>query len=774
MEPTQLDILLLTRQWRDTPRGVELTLWGASQRGPVRVCVPGQAAVCFVERGEDIGRLKGGSRKKIELATLAGRPVDALYLRSQAELVAVRDAVRGRGGRLFESDLKPHERYLMERFVTVAARISGTCVQRSGYLEFSSPKVTHTAMPQALREGLKVASVDIETTGASTRVISIAVTQGHAAEVFVVRHPDWPAQTRLAGSVVVVDDEAALLRTFFARLRELDPDVIIGWNITGFDLAVLHRRSAHCGVEFAMGRGSQRATVLAGQRAFARLPGRAVIDGIDTMKTATWSFEDYSLDAVANELLGRSKAIDHSVDKVAEIDRMHREDPCALATYNLQDCQLVAEIFDRAHLLEFAFRRAELTGLDVSRAGGSAAAFDNLYLPKLHRMGWVAPDVGATAGELSPGGYVLDSVPGMHNNVLVLDFKSLYPSIIRTFLIDPLGLHRGLSGAPEAAIAGFVGGSFSRSEHILPGLIAQLWQARDQAKINKDAPLSTAIKIIMNSFYGVLGSHGCRFFDPRLASSITLRGHEILMETRDELERRGLAVIYGDTDSVFVALGDGVSETEANEVGAELARTLNEYWNERVQATFGVHSELEIEFELLYQRFFMPTMRGSSKGSKKRYAGLLRGSDGQAQVRIVGLEAVRSDWTPLARRVQREVFRRVFVDQDVVGYLEGIAAQLRRGELDEELVYRKRLRRELSEYTVNVPPHVQAARKARRPGRWIRYVITTGGPEPVEGAIPTPDYDHYFSRQLAPVVDAILQTKELSLAGIAGSQVLLF
>jgi len=771
-----LEILLLTRQWRDTNQGVQLVFWGASAEGPVRVCIPKQSAICFAERSLDLSSARGLSRREVALTTFNNGAVDALYFRTQADLLAARDAVRGRGEQLFESDVKPHDRYLMERFVTSAARVTGPRVQRDGYLEFLGPKLSPAGPSHALRASLRVTSLDIETVGRDPRVVSIALTTDDRVDVIVQRSDDWPGPpTVFAGRVEVVDDEASLLRAFLARLADIDPDILIGWNVTGFDLSVLHKRCQHWRIDFSMGRGSDRATVLAGTRAIARIPGRAVVDGIDTMKAATWAFEDFSLDAVASELLGRTKAIDTTVDKVEEIERMAREEPDALVTYNVQDCHLVREIFDHAHLLEFAFRRAELTGLDVSRAGGSAASFDNLYLPKLHRQGRVAPDVGAAGeAELSPGGHVLESVPGMHDNVLVLDFKSLYPSIIRTFLIDPLGLYSGLQEEREATVPGFEGARFSRSKHILPDLIRGLWAARDEAKRQSDKPLSTAIKIIMNSFYGVLGSFGCRFFDPRLASSITLRGAMILTETRDELARRGLDVIYGDTDSVFVALGPDVDATEAMRKGAALAKTLNTYWADRLRDEYSVASELEIEFELLYERFFMPTIRGSSKGSKKRYAGLVHAGKEQAQVRIVGLEAVRSDWTPLARRVQREVFRRVFTGEDVTEYLEAVATQLRQGLLDEELVYRKRLRRELSEYTANVPPHVQAAKKALRPGKWIRYVITTRGPQPVEGDIPGPDYDHYFERQLAPAVDPILQTQGLSYAGIAGRQVSLF
>ncbi|GAL07152.1 DNA polymerase II [Photobacterium aphoticum] len=111
----------------------------------------------------------------------------------------------------------------------------------------------------------------------------------------------------------------------------------------------------------------------------------------------------------------------------------------------------------------------------------------------------------------------MDSKPGLYQSVLVLDFKSLYPSIIRTFRIDPLGLVEGLlleeGKGDEQAIAGFRGGRFHRQRHFLPKMIEDLWAARDQAKRDGEKAFSQAIKIIMNSFYGVLGSSGCRFFD---------------------------------------------------------------------------------------------------------------------------------------------------------------------------------------------------------------------------------------------------------------------
>ena len=342
---------------------------------------------------------------------------------------------------------------------------------------------------------------------------------------------------------------------------------------------------------------------------------------------------------------------------MAEITRLYERDRARLAAYNIEDCRLVAAIVEKAGLVEFSMRRAELTGLGMDRQGGSVAAFDNLYLPRLHRAGRVAPDVAdARSGEGSPGGYILDSKPGLYDNVLVLDFKSLYPSIIRTFGIDPYALH-----APgEERIEGFQGASFAREGAILPDLVRSIWEERDRAKERGDAAMSQATKILMNSFYGILGATGCRFHDARLASSITRRGHEIIRRTRDVIEEGGETVIYGDTDSLFVLLDAGVDEAAARERGRAIAVRLNEWWHRTIEHEHRLESFLEIEFETHFLRFLMPTVRGDVTGSKKRYAGMVRAGDDGHDLVFKGLESVRTDWTPLARSFQRELYRRVF------------------------------------------------------------------------------------------------------------------
>lgn len=769
METAAAEVFVLTRDWRDTPRGIELVFWATGEAGPVRAVLRGQEAVCFIARA--LPSPPGVRRRQVALAALDGGPVDALYFRSWRELAAFREGASG--GALFEPDVRPADRFLMERFVTGAMRLEGRAERRGRFVEFTDPKVQAGAHRPALRS----VSLDIETSGLDgdapdQALWSIAVSgagpQGEteAEAVFVVGpapDPDRaPAGARDGNAdappvpVRYLPDEPSVLHAFLAWIADHDPDLIIGWNVTGFDLRFLEARCRRHGIGFALGRDGAPAHVLDGALATARVPGRVVLDGIEGHRAAFWGFEDESLGAVARELLGRGKLIAPERDRLEAIRELYAADRAALAAYNLEDCRLVREIFRHTRLIDFMVERSGITGLALGRAGGSVAAFDHLYLPRLHRRGRVAP--GTDAGEAkrgeSPGGHVLDSRPGLYRNVALFDFKSLYPSIIRTFRIDPLGLAE--PGAEP--VAGFEGAQFAREGGILPDLIATLWERRDEAKRTGDEPLQQAVKILMNSFYGVLGARGCRFFDPRLASSITRRGHEIIQRSRAFLEDEGFEVIYGDTDSLFVLLE---GRREAGALARGLAARLNEWWRETLAREHRLESRLEVELETLFERFLMPTVRGSSKGTKKRYAGLVRrGGDegGEPELVFKGLETVRTDWTPLARRFQRELYRKVFLDEPYEDFVRETHDALLAGALDGELVYRKRMRQEIGAYAGNLPPHVQAARKGgqSKPGSWVSYVVTANGPLPAEALDAPPDYRHYLERQLEPVADGIL------------------
>ncbi|MEM8661202.1 MAG: DNA polymerase II [Pseudomonadota bacterium] len=784
MNAQTLQGFLLTRNWRDTASGIELEYWFASDQGPVRAIITGQRSVFFLSESSrhvaaELLRAEHGVEvKPVSLRNFQGESVFAVYCAAYRQARRLADTLRERGLEPLEADINPAERFLMERFVLGSATLRGEPLQLSAHLELENPAIK----AGSYRPNLRMVSYDIETAMEGVQLFSIGVhahSLGHTIrKVFMVGEGAEQEFVQTCGNA-----EAALI-AFLDWLVEFDPDVLIGWNVVNFDTWFLQRLSDQLGLRLTLGRNRQavhwRELDDDGQRRTAQCPGRVVLDGIELLRAAFYRFESFALENVAQELLGEGKLL-HGSGRGEEISQLFLGDKSRLANYNLQDCKLVTEIFEQTSLLEFAVARSMMTGLNIDRLGGSVASFDNLYLPRLHRRGYVAPNASRDQTG-SPGGFVLDSIPGLYDHVLVLDFKSLYPSIILTFCIDPLGLALGTGGElnEEETVPGFIEARFTKEGHILPGLIRQLWQQRDEAKRTGDAPLSQAIKIIMNSFYGVLGTPGCRFFDARLASSITLRGHEILNRTRERIEHLGHRVIYGDTDSVFVWIQDADSDEQARAAGSELEQDLNQFWSTVIQDEFGLNSALELEFETHFQRFLMPTVRGSEKGSKKRYAGLVI-KDGQSQLVFKGLENVRTDWTLMAREFQEELYRRVFLGEPFEDYVRESVAEVRTGQRDDDLIYRKRLRRKLDDYQRNIPPHVQAARLCESRGLavpsrgdWVEYVMTSSGAEPAAGPLAPMDYQYYIDRQLQPVADGILCFVGASFTALVDKQIDLF
>jgi DNA polymerase-2 len=189
---------------------------------------------------------------------------------------------------------------------------------------------------------------------------------------------------------------------------------------------------------------------------------------------------------------------------------------------------------------------------------------------------------------------------------------------------------------------------------------------------------------------------------------------------------------------------------------------------EHIRSAYRVTSHLELELECVYERFFMPRVRSGRSGSKKRYAGWRGG-----QLDVIGLESVRRDWPAVARRLQRGMLERAFTDAPLLPFVREVVEAVRRGELDEELVYAKRVRKGAPEnYAGTPPPHVQAARKAGpRAGPLVRYVISAGGPEPVFHGEPLPadiDRAHYVERVIRPIAEAILEPLGLHIEDALG------
>ncbi len=743
-------VFILTGEWQDARGRNMLKFFGVSEESkPVEIRIINNP-VFFIRREDQVADLKiPFQRKEVELKNFSSEDVDAVYFNTESDLRKAAEELHTSGLMTYESDLDPGRRYLMERFINAQVSISGKSKINNSITTFINPKMEACEFTP----DLKIASIDIETGAKNGMLYSIAVhftfKDEEIKKVFLFDED----KTKLPDYISTFQNEKDLLLSFFKWFNEVDPDIIIGWHVIGFDLMFLENKCKEFYLNFDIARANGRVSLRNRKPRgyFASVTGRVVIDGPHALRTSFFTFEDYKLDSVAQELLGEGKAIDAEKDKVEEIERMFKEEKDKLAEYNLKDAELVTQIFQKSKLIDLYIRRSQISGMLMDGLGMMTAAFDHFFLPRLHRSGFVAPnksDIEET--EHSAGGYVLDPVPGIYDDVVVLDFKSLYPSIIQTFKIDPYS--RLLSD--KDTITTLNNYKFSSTHHILPEFIEQLMKQRAEAVKKKDKQLSQAIKILMNSFYGVMGSYGCRFYHPHLPTAITGTGHKLLLGSKDFLEKQNYEVVYGDTDSLFVKLRDGEGK-EAVKYGNEIAVSLNKFWKDKIKKELGLKSYLEIEFEKYYRKFIITPMRGSESGAKKRYAGLLV-EDGKEEIEFVGMEFVRSDWTRLAKEFQVELYQKVFNEEDVTEWLREKVKRVTSGEFDDKLVYKKRLRKDVDDYTKNVPQHVKAARLLNDAGGTVYYVITKRGPIPIELKHDDVDYDHYIDKQLKPIADSVL------------------
>ena len=628
-------------------------------------------------------------------------------------------------------------------------------------LVFVNPELA----PSAAVPALAWLALDIETDRAgAVTAVSLAGAGGPGEVLFVGPPVASP-------NVTSVPSERALLTVLGERLRARDPDVVTGWNVIDFDLQVLAARHAAHGIPFDVGRvpGGLALRSRPGYRRSVELPGRAVLDAMRLVRASGRRLDDFTLDGVAQAILGEGKTVSARGEaKLRELERMRRDEPARFCAYCLRDAELVLAILARTGLDALTARRAALTGVSLDLAWTSIPAFERIYGAALRARQVVPPARTDAPISGAAGGTVLAAEAGLFENVLVFDFRSLYPSLMRTFHLDPLAHARATARPRPDDLVAPNGARFDRTEGILPGILERYTREREAALRAGDETAAYVYKILQNSFYGVLGASGCRYARTELAGAITSFGQLFLLAARDWFEARGHEVLYGDTDSVFVrsGLGDEAGHAALSGLGGELAAALNRHLAERIRGDHDVASHLAMRCEKVYRRFFIPRLRGDAspdgRGRGKGYAGLLLLPGDATEVEVRGMEAVRSDSTPLARRFQVELLRRLFGGDGKAGlraFGRETAARLPRGELDGELVYRKALRRPAQAYETQTP-QVRAARLlgwTDRRGR-VDYVMTRAGPEPVEARSGAPlDYEHYLEKQLRPIAQSIAQ-----------------
>jgi DNA polymerase, archaea type len=533
-----------------------------------------------------ISALKGFLHEETQFKDFEENLMTKIKCTLPSEVPELRKLFENKNADCFEADIKFPYRFMMDKNILGSISIKGEAILQKDVrvdLFFDEPEITPGNYKPEQKE-LKILALDIETSMNTQNLfcISLCSNDEKLKKVLIVSDK----KIKHAESF---KNEKELLKAFRTEIIAYDPDVITGWNVIDFDLAVLEKFMKKYEIKFDLGRTEEKCKLKIIESFMmdskADFPGRMVLDGIHLLKTSFVKLEDYKLGTAAKAFTKKEKLIDEE-NKGEEIETSFENNPQKLADYNLMDSELVIEIIEKSGSMQLTILRSILTGMPLDRVRASIASLDSLYLRKLKERGHIAPSSKfADREERTTGGYVMNPKPGIYDYVLVFDFKSLYPSIMRTFNIDPL-MFRGakkiekersekeisaaahtesktkiktesskihvnaegsLGSNPDDLIVAPNGAMFSKEKGILPEILDKLWAEREIARKKKDELTRWAIKILMNSMYGVMASPNCRFYSTEIANAITSFGHQMIKGTAKLVEEKGYEVIYGDS-----------------------------------------------------------------------------------------------------------------------------------------------------------------------------------------------------------------------------------
>jgi DNA polymerase I len=768
----------------------------------------------FYAQGEDAPKLleentqvKSIKRVQKRLAMGFQEPSDVwkITITNPARTPEIRDYLNSRGVRTFEADILFKYRFMAD------LGLSGL-----GWLNISDHTGTSTntvrsektinikemkPIKKEVNAPLKTLAFDIEcvpnqsgTAPEASRdpivMISLVFSDPHKGRKSMV------LATRSGKGITSCESEAEMLEKFMEIIEEYDPDMITGYNINNFDIPYLLERMNKNGIRPTFGRCRQK--TVNSRKLMSRfntsIVGRVIVDSFEIIKK-DFSLMRYSLDFVSDKLLGERKtSVKHS-----EIEKLWRggdADLQRLSEYCLKDSVLAMSLLKKLRLADKYIALSKVSGtlLQDTLNGGETSRIENYLLREFNKEGFVLPckpsqesvsERDTARKEELKGGFVLEPDKGLHSNVLVLDFKSMYPSIIRTFNICPTTLITGKD--IEGSIETPSGAKFvpkSVMEGIVPKILEGMMKKRQAAQrkyrnekdpARKDVYFAEqwALKIMSNAFYGYLGYSRARVYELAIANAITSSGRNMILKTKDMIEKDGLKVVYGDTDSVMVKIPVDDME-EIRKIGNRVSKKI----------TGLLPGLMELEFEKVFKRFLPLT--------KKRYIAWKFESteDGwKDSIEMKGIETVRRDWCELVGDSIREVIDIIIKKNDTkqaIIYFKDTARRLVKGEIDiQKLVITKTMTKVPRKYA-GMQPHIELVKKiqARSPGESpgigdrIGYVIIKGlgllskrAEDPnyvIDNGLQI-DSKYYIDNQLLPPLERIFGALKISKSELMGN-----
>ncbi len=551
-------------------------------------------------------------------------------------------------------------------------------------------------------------------------------------------------------------NDGPVIEDFVSYVRHFDPDIVVGYGINGQDWPYLIERCKKLGLRLQVDRAeTEPHTSVYGH---VSITGRANVDLLDF----AGEFSEVKIQTLENlaDYLGIMKIENRQI--VEDVDYADywdsREKREILKKFSMDNTRCVMGIAQA--VMDFAMQLSNLVSLPLDHVGSAAAGFrvEWFLIKRTHGLGELVPKRIEQPYRPYAGGVVLKPLPGMHGNIAVLDFKSMYPSLMIAYNISPDTYVPPKEPAPKSGVyeAPEVGHHFRKEPAgFYKEVLSYLISVRDEIRSRMKAlpPESVeyrvfdarqkAVKVITNASYGYAGWTGARWYVKPVAEAAAAWGRHTILNSTRMAEEAGLRVVYGDTDSIF--LNNDVEKIEG--------------LSKKIKKELG----LEIKPDKVYVRIFFTE-------AKKRYAGLL--PDGRLD--IVGLEVVRGDWANIAKTVQEKVLEIVLKEQSpekAAEFVQQFVSELRQKRVSfRDLIIWKTLTKPAEEYEVKAS-HVEAAKMLKEKG-WelavgdkVGYVIVVGSGRLYERVKPYKyasydevDLEYYVSKQVVPVATRVLES----------------
>ena len=562
--------------------------------------------------------------------------------------------------------------------------------------------------------------------------------------------------------IVVVENEAAMLRKFVELVNKFEPDILVGYNSDGFDFPYLAKRASILKVQLSL--GLDGGSVVVGGRTVqeAEICG---INHVDLFKfvrhvmVRSLKTDVYTLDAVSTEVIGEGKIV-VDLDKLHQLWTEGSQELEKFCEYNIHDCRLTYLLCEKYFPTMNEF--VNLIGLPLTSI--TRMSFSTLVEWYIIRKAVLAGEIILSKprntderkriGQQVKGAFVFEPTPGMYKNIAVFDYRSLYPSIIASHNIS-IGTLRCKCCKDSGKVPTDRGDFWfcTRQKGFLSSIIEEIINVRASIKAElkkkKDlllAARSEALKVLANSFYGYLGFAPARWYAFECAESTTAWGRHHIQSVIGEAEKQGFKVIYSDTDSVFLLLGEKTKQDVMK---------------------FQDNINRNLDFEGVYPSGIFVSTKTNEGGAKKKYALL----DEQGVMKVRGFETVRRNSSFVAKDVQKEVLGILLKEGDAkkaTTYVKTVICQMQKNEIPiDKVVIHTQLQKSIEAYE-SFTPHVAAALRMRERGSQvgagtiIKFVIVRGAGK-IRDKVRLPDeakqcdYDaeYYINNQIIPSVERI-------------------